>query len=89
MYIVAVKTISLTGSGLLIIHKIEGTYIEVSADFWFLFGAVFLISHPINLRNFELVKEIRGVELRLASIEARLAARGEISGTPSTPEISG
>jgi hypothetical protein len=53
----------------------------VSAVFWFLFGAVFLITHLINQRNFELVKEIKGVELRLASLEERLAARGDIAGT--------
>jgi hypothetical protein len=29
----------------------------------------------------ELVKEIKGVELRLASLEERLAARGDITGT--------
>ena len=72
----------LTGSGLLMIHKIEGTWMAVTAVFWFLFGAVFLLSHLINQRNFELVKEIKGVELRLASLEERLAARGDITGTP-------
>jgi hypothetical protein len=81
IYIVALSTILLTGSGLLMIHKIEGTWMAVSAVFWFLLGAVFLLSHLINQRNFELVKEIKGVELRLASLEERLAARGDITGT--------
>jgi undecaprenyl pyrophosphate phosphatase UppP len=82
IYIVALTTILLTGSGLLMIHKIEGTWMAVTAVFWFLFGTVFLLSHLINQRNFELVKEIKGVELRLASLEERLAARGDITGTP-------
>ena len=41
---------------------------------------VFLLSHLINQRNFELVKEIKGVELRLPPWR-RLAARGDITGT--------
>jgi hypothetical protein len=82
IYIVALKTILLTGSGLLMIHKIDGTWMAVSAVFWFLFGAVFLLSHLNNQRNFELVKEIKGVELRLASLEERLAARGDITDKP-------
>ena len=81
IYIVTLMTILLTGSGLLMIHKIEGTWMAVTSVFWFLFGAVFLLSHLINQRNFELVKEIKGVELRLASLEERLAARGDITGT--------
>jgi hypothetical protein len=81
IYIVALTTILLTGSGLLMIHKIEGTWMAVTAVFWFLFGTVFLLSHLINQRNFEVIKEIKGVELRLASLEERLAARGDISST--------
>ncbi len=81
IYIVALSTIMLTGSGLLMIHKIEGTWMAVTAVFWFLFGTVFLLSHLINQRNFELVKEIKGVELRLASLEERLAARRDSTGT--------
>ena len=88
IYIVLLATVLLTGSGLLMIHKIEGTWIAVTAVFWFLFGAVFLLSHLINQRNFELIKEIKGVELRLASIEESLASRGDIAITPPTSEIS-
>ena len=40
IYIVALTTILLTGSGLLMIHKIEGTWMAVSAVFWFLFRAL-------------------------------------------------
>jgi hypothetical protein len=66
----------LTGSGLLMQHKIEGTFIAVSAVFWFLFGSVFLFVHQINKSRFEVIKEIKGVELRLAALEERLAGRG-------------
>ena len=67
----------LTGSGLLMQHKIEGTFVAVSAVFWFLFGSVFLFVHQINKSRFEVIKEIKGVELRLAALEERLAGRGE------------
>src|SRR5262245_62117548 len=41
IYIVALSTILLTGSGVLMIHKIEGTWMAVNAVFWYLFGIVF------------------------------------------------
>jgi hypothetical protein len=75
IYIVGLATVLMTGSGLLMFHKIEGTFIAVTAVFWFLFGAVFLISHLINKSRFEVIKEIKGVELRLAALEERLASR--------------
>ncbi len=83
IYIVLLTTVLLTGSGMLMIHKIEGTWIAVTAVFWLLFGAVFLFSQLINQRSFELIKEIKGVELRLAALEERLAGRGDVSGTPN------
>jgi hypothetical protein len=73
----------LTGSGLLMQHKIEGTFIAVSAVFWFLFGSVFLFVHQINKSRFEVIKEIKGVELRLAALEERLMGRGENPGKPN------
>jgi hypothetical protein len=82
IYVVLFTTILLTGSGLLMIHKIEGTWIAVTAVFWFLFGAVFLFAHLINQRSFEVIKEIKGVELRLAALEERLASRGDVTGRP-------
>ena len=81
IYIVLLTTVLLTGSGLLMIHKIEGTWLAVTAVFWFLFGAVFLFIHQINQRSFEVIKEIKGVELRLAALEERLARRGDAAGT--------
>ena len=80
IYIVLLTTVLLTGSGLLMIHKIEGTWMAVTAVFWFLFGAVFLFGHLINQRSFEVIKEIKGVELRLAAFEERLAGRGDVAG---------
>jgi hypothetical protein len=81
MYFVR-STVLLTGSGLLIIHKIEGTWIAVNGVFWFLFGAVFFFVNQINQRSREVIKEIRGVELRLAALEERLAGQGDVAGTP-------
>jgi amino acid permease len=81
IYIVVLTTIMLTGSGLLMIHKIEGTWMAVTAVFWFLFGAVFLFGHQINQRSFEVIKEIKGLELRLVALEERLARRGDVAGT--------
>jgi hypothetical protein len=80
IYIVVLATVLLTGSGLLMIHKIEGTWMAVTAVFWFLFGAVFLFIHLINQRSFEVIKEIKGVELRLAALEEQLAVRGGVAG---------
>ena len=82
IYIVLLTTALLTGSGLLMIHKVEGTWMAVTAVFWFLFGAVFLFIHQINQRSFEVIKEIKGVELRLAALEERLAGRADVTGTP-------
>src|SRR4051794_40840569 len=82
IYVVLLTTILLTGSGVFMHHRIEGTYVAVSAVFWFLFGAVFLLSHLINKSRFEVIKEIKGIELRLAALEGRLAGRGDFTGTP-------
>lgn len=83
IYIVLLTTCLMTGSGLLMIHKIEGTWIAVTAVFWFIFGAVFLFIHLINRSRFEVIKEIKGVELRLAALEERLAGRGDVARTPN------
>jgi RNA polymerase sigma factor (sigma-70 family) len=76
IYVVLLTTSFMAGSGLLMFHKIEGTWIAVSAVFWLLFGAVFFFIHQINKSRFEVIKEIKGVELRLAALEERLAGRG-------------
>jgi hypothetical protein len=89
IYIVLLTTVLLTGSGLLMIHKIEGTWMAVTAVFWFIFGAVFFFIHLINQRSFEVVKEIKGVELRLAALEERLAGRGDITGTSNATRSPG
>jgi hypothetical protein len=83
IYIVVLTTILLTGSGLLMIHKVEGTFMAVTAVFWYLFGAVFLFIHLVNRRSFEVIKEIKGIELRLAALEERLAGRGDAAGPPA------
>jgi membrane protein YdbS with pleckstrin-like domain len=82
IYIVLLTTCLMTGSGLLMFHKIEGTWIAVSAVFWYIFGAVFFI-HLINKSRFEVIKEIKGVELRLAALEERLAGHGDSAGARS------
>ena len=83
IYIVLLTTCLMTGSGLLMIHKIEGTFIAVSAVFWLIFGAVFFFIHQINKSRFEVIKEIKGVELRLAALEERLMGRVGDTGTSS------
>jgi len=77
IYIVLLTTCLMTGSGLFMFHKIEGTWIAVSAVFWFLLGSVFLFVHQINKSRFEVIKEIKGVELRLAAIVERLRGKGD------------
>ena len=76
LYIILLRTGLTTGSGVLMFHKIEGTWVAVSAVFWLLFGAVFFFIHQINKSRFEVIKEIKGVELRLAALEERLTGRG-------------
>jgi uncharacterized membrane protein len=83
LYIILLTTGLMTGSGVLMFHKIEGTWIAVSAVMWFLFGAVFLFIHLINKSRFGVIKEIKGVELRLAALEERLAGRVVDTGTPN------
>jgi hypothetical protein len=82
IYIVVLSTILLTGSGVLMIHKVEGTWLAVTGVFWFLFGAVFFFIHMINKSCFEVIKEIKGVELRIAALEERLAHEGGAAGPP-------
>ncbi len=84
IYIVILTTILLTGSGLLMFHKVEGTFMAITAVFWFLFGAVFLGIHIVNKSRFEIIKEIKGVELRLAALEERLAGRAGTAEGSST-----
>jgi hypothetical protein len=81
IYIISLTTALMTGSGLLMFHKIEGTWIAVSAVFWLLFGAVFFFIHQINKSRFEVIKEIKGVELRLAALEERLVGRDDHTST--------
>ena len=81
IYIVSLTTALMTGSGLLMSHKIEGTLIAVSAVWWLLFGAVFFFIHQINKSRFEFIREIKGVELRLAALEERLATQAGRTGT--------
>jgi hypothetical protein len=76
IYVVLLTTSFMAGSGLLMFHNIEGTWIAVSAVFWLLFGAVFFFIHQINKTRIEVIKEIKGVELRLAALEERLTGRG-------------
>lgn len=83
IYIVLLTTCLMTGSGVLMIHKIEGTWMAVSAVMWFLFGMLFFFIHLINRSRFEVIKEIKGVELRLAALEERLAGRAENPGVRS------
>jgi hypothetical protein len=80
LYIILLTTCLMTGSGLLMFHKIEGTWIAVNAVFWFLFGSVFFFVHQINKSRFEVIKEIKGVELRLAALEERLAGPDNKTG---------
>jgi hypothetical protein len=49
-----------------------GTYFTAQAGVWLLIGAVFLLSHLINKARFELLKELKGIELRLLTLEERL-----------------
>ena len=58
-------------------------YLRFKGDFWLLIGAVFFFIHMINKSRFEVIKEIKGVELRLAALEERLAGRGGDAGTSS------
>jgi hypothetical protein len=81
LYIVLLTTVLMTGSGLLMIHKIEGTWMAVNAVFWLLFGVVFFFIHMINKSRFEVIKEIKGVELRLAALEERLVGRDDHTST--------
>jgi hypothetical protein len=49
-----------------------GTYFTALGGVWLLVGAVFLLAHLINTARFELLKELKGIELRLLTLEERL-----------------
>jgi len=55
----------------------------VNAVMWLIFGSVFFFIHLINKSRFEVIKEIKGVELRLAALEEQLAGRGDVPSTPT------
>jgi hypothetical protein len=75
--IVGLTTIMLMSSGLPIVHKVEVTFMAVTVVLCFLFG------HQINKSRFEVIKEIKGVELRLAALEERFEGRGDGDGPSS------
>jgi hypothetical protein len=58
--------------GSLRIDSPKGAYFGALACFWMLIGAVELLKHFINRSRVEVLKEIKGVELRLLAIEERL-----------------
>ena len=86
IYIVALTTIMMTGAGLWGVHKIEGTFMAVTAVYWLIGGFVFLNNAMINKSRFEVIKEIKGVELRLAALEERLAGGGDTTGPSQQAE---
>jgi hypothetical protein len=47
----------------------------IQACFWFLFGSVFLLRYFLDRNRLEFLKEIKGVELRIAEMAEKLEQR--------------
>ena len=47
----------------------------IQACFWFLFGSVFLLRYFLDRNRLEFLKEIKGVELRIAEMAEKLDQR--------------
>jgi len=52
--------------------QIKGVWFAVQACFWLLFGAVFLLRHFIMRSRVEMLKELKGIEMRVIEIQERL-----------------
>lgn len=48
----------------------------VLACFWFLFGSVFLMRMFVNRSRVELLKELKGVEMRVLELQQSISKRG-------------
>lgn len=48
----------------------------IQACFWFLFGSVFLLRYFLDRNRLEFLKEIKGVELRIAEMAEKIEQRG-------------
>lgn len=52
-----------------------GVWFGVMACFWFLFGAVELLKHFINRARVDLLREVKGLELRILELQDQLRKR--------------
>ena len=52
-----------------------GVWFGVLACFWFLFGAVELLKHFINRARVDVLKEVKGLELRILELQDQLRQR--------------
>ncbi|HEY2585242.1 MAG TPA: hypothetical protein VGI81_05715 [Tepidisphaeraceae bacterium] len=49
-----------------------GVWFGVLACFWFLFGAVELLKHFINRARVDVLREVKGLELRILELQEQL-----------------
>ena len=54
---------------------LAGIWKGILACFWFLFGAVFLLRHMITRNRIELLKELKGLELRVLELQEKMGGR--------------
>lgn len=55
--------------------ELAGIWKGIQACFWFLFGAVFLLRHMMTRTRIELLKEMKGLELRVLELQEKLGER--------------
>jgi hypothetical protein len=51
-------------------------WLGIQACFWFLFGSVFLLRYFLDRNRLEFLKELKGLEFRVAEMAERIGQRG-------------
>jgi hypothetical protein len=72
MLLVLVSTALLLVGGLWFEGQLKGVWLGVNACFWFLFAAMLMLRHTMVRHRVELLKELKGIEMRVIEIQERL-----------------
>jgi hypothetical protein len=75
--IVLLSTTLLGVGGMRYEGQIKGVELAVQACFWFLFGAVFLLRHMASRDQVAVLKELKGLEMRILEIQEAVGQRPE------------
>jgi undecaprenyl pyrophosphate phosphatase UppP len=73
--VVLLSTLFLVVAGMRYEGQIKGLELSIQACFWFLFGAVLLLRHLMARNHVAVLKELKGLEMRVIEIQETLGRR--------------